>query len=58
MRQVRCPNKIKEFGYRYEEENAIVVHPFEIQPDKIESIIKEICDNCERGQHHGYPKSQ
>ena len=46
-----CPNEIKEFGHRYEEENAIVEAEFQKDVDKVESIIKEICDSCEKGQH-------
>lgn len=51
-----CPNEIKEFGHRYEEENAIVEAEFENDVDKAEAIIKEICNSCERGQHQGSPK--
>ena len=51
-----CPNKIKEFGHRYEEENAIVKAEFEHDVDRAESIIQDICEWCEKGQHHGPPK--
>ncbi len=51
-----CPNQIKEFGHRYEEENAIVKAEFEHDVDKVESIIQDICDWCEKGQHQGSPK--
>jgi len=50
-----CPNEVKEFGHRYEEENAIVQAEYEHDPDKVESIIAEICDSCEKGQHPGKP---
>jgi len=50
-----CPNEIREFGHRYEEENAIVEAEFRKDPDKIEAIIKEICEYCEKGQHLGQP---
>ena len=52
-----CPNEIKEFGHRYEEENAIVEAEFKHDADKVESIIEEICESCEKGQHQGPPKS-
>ena len=52
-----CPNEIKEFGHRYEEENAIVEAEFQHDADKVESIIKEICQYCEKGQHQGQPRS-
>ena len=52
-----CPNKIKEFGHRFEEENAIVEAKFEKDADKVESIINEICESCEKGQHQGQPNS-
>ena len=50
-----CSNEIREFGHRYEKENAIVEAEFENDADKVESIIKEICDSCEKGQHQGQP---
>ncbi|QUC64307.1 hypothetical protein NsoK4_07710 [Nitrosopumilus sp. K4] len=50
-----CPNQITEFGHRYEEENAIVEAEFQKNPEKAESIIKEICEFCEKGQHEGNP---
>ena len=53
-----CPNEIKEFGHRYEEENAIVEAEFQHDADKVESIIKEICQYCEKGQHQGQPRSE
>ena len=52
-----CPSKIKEFDHRYEEENAIVEAEFENDEDKVKSIIKEICNFCEKGQHQGQPIS-
>lgn len=52
-----CPNKIKEFGHRFEEENAIAEAQYQKDSDKVESIIKEICESCEKGQHQGNPKS-
>jgi hypothetical protein len=52
-----CPNEIKEFGHRYEEENAIVEAEFQHDADKVESIIKEICQYCEKGKHQGQPRS-
>ena len=41
-----CPNKIKEFGHRYEEENAIVKAEFEhdVEPfitDYIREVLEE-----------------
>ncbi|MFZ8921653.1 MAG: hypothetical protein ACO2Y5_04780 [Nitrosopumilaceae archaeon] len=51
-----CPSEIKEFGHRYEEENAIVEAEFEHDADKVDAIIAEICDSCEKGQHPGKPK--
>ena len=51
-----CPNQIKEFGHRYEEENAIVKAEFEHDIDKVKSIIQDICKWCEQGQHQGPPK--
>ena len=53
----QCTNRVKEFGHRYEEENAIVEAEFEHDADKVESIIQEICSLCEKGQHPGIPKS-
>lgn len=52
-----CPNEVREFGHRYEEENAIVEAEFENDADKVESIIKEICNSCEEGQHQGQPNA-
>ncbi len=52
-----CPNEIKEFGHRYEEENAIVEAEFKHDADKVDSIIAEICESCEKGQHKGPPRS-
>ena len=52
-----CPNEIREFGHRYEEENAIAEAEFGKDADKVESIIKEICDSCEKGQHQGQPNA-
>ena len=52
-----CPNEIPEFGHRYEEENAIVEAEFEHDADKVDSIIAEICDSCEKGQHQGPPRT-
>jgi hypothetical protein len=52
-----CPNEIKEFGHRYEEENAIVEAEFKHDSDKVDAIIAEICDSCEKGQHQGPPRS-
>ena len=51
-----CSNQIKEFGHRYEEENAIAEAKFQKDVDKVESIIKEICEFCEIGQHQDQPK--
>jgi len=51
-----CPNEVKEFGHRYEEEIAIAEAEFEHDPDKAEAIIAEICSLCEKGQHPGKPK--
>ncbi len=51
-----CPNKIKEFGHRYEEENAIVEAEFEQNNEKVKSIIDEVCEFCEKGQHEGQPR--
>ncbi len=53
-----CPNEIKEFGHRYEEENVIVEAQYQKDANKVESIIKEICEYCERGQHKGQPSSK
>jgi len=58
MKKCQCnkcdwPNEIKEFGHRYEKENAIVEAEFEYDADKVESIIENICDSCEKGQHQG-----
>jgi len=50
-----CPNEVKEFGHRFEEENAIVEAEFEKDADKVESIINNICELCEKGQHQGQP---
>jgi len=52
-----CPSKIKKFGHRYEEENAMVEAEFENDEDKVKSIIKEICNSCEKGKHQGQPIS-
>ena len=52
-----CPNETREFGHRYEEENAIVEAEFENDVDKVKSIIKKICDSCEKGQYQGQPNS-
>jgi len=49
-------NEIKEFGHRFEEENAIVQAEFEHDVDKMGSMIDEICISCERGQHGGQPR--
>ena len=51
-----CPNEIKEFGHRYEEENAIVEAEFQKDADKVESIIKEICEyrSCEVSAQIGF----
>jgi len=51
-----CPNEIPEFGHRFEEEIAIAEAEFEHDADKVESIIDEVCDSCERGQHQGPPR--
>lgn len=51
-----CPKEIKQFGHRFEEENAIVEAEFEHDTDKVDAIIAEICDSCEKGQHPGKPK--
>ena len=51
-----CPNEIKEFGHRYEKENAIVEAEFEHDAEKVESIIENICDSCEKGKHRGQSK--
>jgi len=51
-----CPNEIKEFGHRYEKENAIAEAEFEHDAEKVESIIENICDSCEKGQHRGQSK--
>lgn len=48
-----CPNQVKEFGHRYEEENAIVEAKYQKDADKVEAIIQEICDSCEIGRHMG-----
>ena len=53
----QCPNEIPEFGHRFEEENAIVEAEFEHNADKVEAIISEICETCEKGQHNGPPRS-
>jgi len=53
----QCPNEIKEFGHRYEEENAIVQDEFNKDVDKAESIIENLCQSCSKGQHNGQPKS-
>ena len=50
-----CPNEVKEFGHRFEEENAIVESEFEKDIHKVESIINDICESCEKGQHQGPP---
>ena len=50
-----CPNQIKEFGHRYEEENAIAEANSQKDPDKVYSIINDICESCEKGQHQGQP---
>ena len=47
-----CSNQIKEFGHRYEEENAIVEAEFNRDVEKVESIIEELCEYCAKGQHH------
>jgi len=52
-----CPNEIREFGHRYEKENAIVEAEFENDADKVESIIENICDSCEKGQHQDQPNA-
>ena len=56
---IKCdsPNEIREFGHRYEKENAIVEAEFENDADKVESIIENICDSCEKGQHQGQPNA-
>ena len=51
-----CPNKISEYGHRYEEENAIVHVEFEHNIVKTKSINQEIRLSCEQGQHDGNPK--
>jgi cytochrome c5 len=51
-----CPNEIKEFGHRYEEENAIAQAEFNKDEDKVESIVEEVCQSCATGQHSGQPK--
>ena len=51
-----CPNKVKEFGHRYEEENALAEAEYNKDADKIKSIISEICQDCVKGQHNGKPK--
>lgn len=50
-----CPNQIKEYGHRYEEENAIAEANYQNDPDKAYSIINDICESCEKGQHEGQP---
>ena len=52
-----CPNQIKEFGHRYEERNEIADAEFAHDVDKVESIIQDICNFCEKGQHQGPPKN-
>lgn len=54
----KCPNEVSEFGHRYEEENAIVEAEHQKDIDKVESIIREICESCEKGQHQGQPLTQ
>ena len=53
-----CPNRVKEFGHRYEEENAIVEAQYQNDTDKVESIIREICKACKEGQHQGQPNQE
>ncbi|MDH3276511.1 MAG: hypothetical protein OEL77_04215 [Nitrosopumilus sp.] len=57
-KKCECTNEIKEFGHRYEEENAIVQAEFEHDVDKVASMIQEICSLCEKGQHQGKSRSQ
>ena len=52
-----CPNEVKEFGHRYEEENALVEAEHNKDVEKVESIISEICQYCVQGQHQGDPKN-
>ncbi len=53
-----CSNEVKEFGHRFEEENALVEAEYNKDTDKIESIVSEICQDCVRGQHGGQPKNR
>ena len=50
-----CPNQIKEYGHRFEEANAIAEANAQRDPDKVYSIIDNICESCEKGQHTGQP---
>ena len=51
----QCPNEIKQFGHRYEEENAIVEAEYQKDADKVESIVEDLCSSCVKGQHVGMP---
>ena len=52
-----CPNKVKEFGHRYEEANALAEAEQKKDIEGAKSIMSGICKECIIGRHQGEPRN-